>query len=158
MLPDTPYSTFYLSQRPYLISGSLRDQILYPHPPAAVWEAASPAARRPFDQLPIAHLTEQECDERLEAVIEAVELDYLLGRYVLLPSGIHRAHLFACCGHVTISVQCSMAPSLWQHNCICAVKNRPSYAQTAYLLLHATTQAVSEADALQMLCPCRRWL
>ena len=32
---------FYLSQRPYLVSGTLRDQLLYPEPPRAVWEAAS---------------------------------------------------------------------------------------------------------------------
>ena len=97
-LPDTPYSTFYLSQRPYLISGSLQDQILYPHPPAAVWGAASPEARAPFERLPIAPLSEQERDERLEAVMEAVELDYLLGRWAtrICPSNRGLPLLVSC--------------------------------------------------------------
>lgn len=80
-VPSRLFSTFYLSQRPYLVSGSLRDQLLYPHPPAAVWDAAPPAARESFERMPTALMSEDDRDARLEAVIEAVELDYLLGRY-----------------------------------------------------------------------------
>lgn len=83
-MPSRLFSTFYLSQRPYLVSGSLRDQILYPHPPAAVWAAARPQARAEFEQLPTALMSEDDRDARLEAAIEAVELDYLLGRLELL--------------------------------------------------------------------------
>ena len=42
---------FYLSQRPYLVAGSLRDQLLYPSPPTDVWAETPPAARARFRRL-----------------------------------------------------------------------------------------------------------
>ena len=46
--PADPDDVFYLSQRPHLVQGTLRDQLLYPLPPRGVWRQASPAARVEF--------------------------------------------------------------------------------------------------------------
>lgn len=72
---------FYLSQRPYLVTGTLRDQLLYPEPPRAVWETASLSTKRKMQPwMRSQMLGQDELDERLCACLEAVELDYLLGR------------------------------------------------------------------------------
>ncbi|KDD75785.1 hypothetical protein H632_c500p0, partial [Helicosporidium sp. ATCC 50920] len=72
---------FYLSQRPYLVSGSLRDQLLYPEPPRDVLAAASAVSRaRMAPWLRSQAMDPQALHERLAACLEAVELDYLLAR------------------------------------------------------------------------------
>ncbi|GAB4818949.1 hypothetical protein N2152v2_005995 [Parachlorella kessleri] len=72
---------FYLSQRPYLVSGTLRDQLLYPEPPRAVWATAGQRSREKMEPwMRSLQMGEDELDERLCACLEAVELDYLLGR------------------------------------------------------------------------------
>ena len=73
-------SMFYLSQRPYLVSGTLRDQLLYPQPPRDVISKASEARHADFKHLKGMQLSDEGLDAQLEQALEAVELEYLLAR------------------------------------------------------------------------------
>lgn len=87
-LPADPDDVFYLSQRPHLVQGTLRDQLLYPLPPRGVWRQASPASRVEFGRSwtpsprarAVASMPPKQMEERLEAALDAVGLDYLLAR------------------------------------------------------------------------------
>ncbi|KAL6759951.1 ABC transporter transmembrane region 2-domain-containing protein [Haematococcus lacustris] len=78
----TPHKTklFYLAQRPYLVTGTLRDQLLYPFPPRAVWLAATVKERAAFCEAagrePPAEIS-PELDASLRAALAAVDLEYL---------------------------------------------------------------------------------
>jgi hypothetical protein len=63
------------------VTGTLRDQIVYPSPPRAVLASASPAERARFaaisggrDELP------EDIDEQLARILAKVELEYLPSR------------------------------------------------------------------------------
>lgn len=72
---------FYLAQRPYLVAGTLRDQIMYPYPPRDVWNKATPQERALFQSVS-GHEppSGSDVDARLGECLAAVELDYLLLR------------------------------------------------------------------------------
>lgn len=80
-LPSPSNQLFYLSQRPYLVAGSLRDQLLYPLPPRGLWGAADPLHDAAFAHwMRPEYLEEDALDARLGECMEAVGLGYLAAR------------------------------------------------------------------------------
>ncbi|MEW5301617.1 MAG: hypothetical protein WDW36_004466 [Sanguina aurantia] len=77
---------FFLSQRPYLVTGSLRDQLLYPSPPRSVFRSASPEEKSHFAEMAapreLPPRAGPELDAELERCLVACELGYLLTRGV----------------------------------------------------------------------------
>lgn len=65
---------FYLSQRPYLVAGTLRDQLLYPEPPRAVYAASKSERSRARVEpwMRSLSMSEEELEDRLRCVCVCV--------------------------------------------------------------------------------------
>ncbi len=80
-LPAASNALFYLSQRPYLVAGTLRDQLLYPLPPMSMWGAADPLHDATFGAWMRPEYEDVDVlDARLAVCMEAVGLEYLMVR------------------------------------------------------------------------------
>eukprot|EP00210_Caulerpa_lentillifera_P004400 g4198.t1 len=69
----------FLSQQAYLVTGTLRDQLLYPDPPRGTWLNTSKEDKRRFTQLRGRGLPPVD-ESRLHQCLHDVELEYLLER------------------------------------------------------------------------------
>jgi hypothetical protein len=62
------------------VTGTLRDQIVYPFPPRAVLASATPQERERFAIVSAGRELPEDLDQQLTAILAKVELEYLLTR------------------------------------------------------------------------------